>query len=152
LAQVQYERNGVRLRGPHIGDLAFTGPGAGPEITAGTIIDDAVQIISEGNNLLPPSVSLGLNDRVVEPRQSPWFIRCALPEDEEASSVVGRVTNVFAQAGIGTRHVASLPDEGQQLVYLMTQPRLPSAVYTAVDQARRQLDASVTPFRAIDDD
>lgn len=148
LAQVNYERNGIRLRGPDIGDLVFTGPGAGPEVTAATILDDAVQIVSEGTNLLPPSVSLGLNDRVVEPRTSPWFVRCTVTAADDPGTTAQRVTAAFAQAGIGTQHVATQPNDTQHYVYLMTRPCDPGVLFDNLTPLEQKLGGGIQVFRA----
>jgi homoserine dehydrogenase len=38
--------NGVRLDGRHVSNLFFSGPGAGPAVTAATLLDDAIQAAS----------------------------------------------------------------------------------------------------------
>lgn len=46
LARVVDETNGVELRGPEIGAVFYSGPGAGPDVTAATILDDVIEIAS----------------------------------------------------------------------------------------------------------
>lgn len=48
LAALEREQNGVRLWGPRIGTLVYSGPGAGPEVTAGTLLDDALEVLQRG--------------------------------------------------------------------------------------------------------
>src|SRR6185436_15613427 len=37
--------NGVRLLGAATGELFFVGPGAGPDVTAQTILDDVIEVV-----------------------------------------------------------------------------------------------------------
>jgi homoserine dehydrogenase len=43
LASLGAALNGIRLDGRHVSNLFFSGPGAGPEVTAATLLDDAIQ-------------------------------------------------------------------------------------------------------------
>jgi homoserine dehydrogenase len=43
LAAIGGALNGIRLDGKHVSNLFFSGPGAGPEVTAATLLDDAVE-------------------------------------------------------------------------------------------------------------
>ena len=46
LASLGGALNGIRLDGRHVSNLFFSGPGAGPDVTAATLLDDAVQAAS----------------------------------------------------------------------------------------------------------
>ena len=46
LASLSGALNGIRLDGRHVSNLFFSGPGAGPDVTAATLLDDAVQAAS----------------------------------------------------------------------------------------------------------
>ena len=43
LASLRGALTGIRLDGRHVSNLFFSGPGAGPEVTAATLLDDVVQ-------------------------------------------------------------------------------------------------------------
>ena len=45
LASLTGALNGIRLDGRHVSNLFFSGPGAGPDVTAATLLDDAVQAV-----------------------------------------------------------------------------------------------------------
>jgi homoserine dehydrogenase len=47
LATVDGALNGIRLSSRYVPDLFFSGPGAGPDITAATLLDDTVEIASD---------------------------------------------------------------------------------------------------------
>ena len=46
LASLGGALNGIRLDGRHVSNLYFSGPGAGPDVTAATLMDDVVQAVS----------------------------------------------------------------------------------------------------------
>jgi len=46
LASLGGALNGIRLDGRHVKNLFFSGPGAGPDVTAVTLLDDAVEAAS----------------------------------------------------------------------------------------------------------
>ncbi len=46
LASLGGALNGIRLDGRHVSNLFFSGPGAGPDVTAATLLDDAAQAAS----------------------------------------------------------------------------------------------------------
>ncbi|MDQ3068471.1 MAG: hypothetical protein M3R55_01930, partial [Acidobacteriota bacterium] len=48
LASVHGRDNTIVIEGPHIGRVTFSGAGAGPDITAATLIDDAIEASAEG--------------------------------------------------------------------------------------------------------
>jgi homoserine dehydrogenase len=48
LARVNDVQNAVVLRNRMVGDLFFAGPGAGPAVTAATLLDDAAEIAASG--------------------------------------------------------------------------------------------------------
>jgi homoserine dehydrogenase len=75
LAGVDDALNAVRLDGRYVGRLFFSGPGAGPDVTAATVLDDAVEVaVARGrSNRQPfrePAARLP-----VDPAESAWLVR-----------------------------------------------------------------------------
>ena len=77
LASLGGALNGIQLDGTHVSNLFFSGPGAGPDVTAATLLDDAVQAATHScalrrspSNTLPVFVSAPL---------TPWFVRVTVP-------------------------------------------------------------------------
>jgi homoserine dehydrogenase len=69
--------NGIRLDGRHVSNLFFSGPGAGPDVTAATLLDDAVQAAS-GDRLHPRAAT----DAAAIAAEAPvtrWFVRITVP-------------------------------------------------------------------------
>ena len=89
LARVSGVLNGIRLDGRFVQGLFFSGPGAGPDVTAATILDDIVEAVREAtssnlvepartpSNLLEP-VRTHANPLEPVPCESRWFLRLAL--------------------------------------------------------------------------
>lgn len=75
LAGVAGLLNGIQIRSG-AGTLCFTGPGAGPEVTAATLLDDVAEIITEGRIRPPRPIAGRVAERVERP-DSEWFIRIA---------------------------------------------------------------------------
>jgi homoserine dehydrogenase len=151
-AGVNYERNGIRLRGNEIGDLVFIGPGAGPEVTAATIIDDAVQIITEGPDTLPPAVVLGRNDRRVEAPVTPWFVRATLPVEVPAEAALKNVLHELNGSGVSVRRFGTSTDaQGAATVHALTNARAPHVAHAAAAALRTALAADVAVFRVLDE-
>jgi homoserine dehydrogenase len=78
LASLGGALNGIRLDGRHVSNLFFSGPGAGPDVTAATLLDDAVQAASFERRI---------HERPRGPVHAvfpsspatPWFVRVTFP-------------------------------------------------------------------------
>jgi homoserine dehydrogenase len=83
LAHIKGLTNAIHLEGDH-GPLCFSGPGAGPEVTAATLLDDVAEIASE-RPVRPPEAP---ETRVAPTVQRPVTRWCgrfpALPDAEHA--------------------------------------------------------------------
>jgi homoserine dehydrogenase len=58
LAGLRGANNGILLQDASGRELTFTGPGAGPEVTAVTILDDVIELAGASEVPLPPSLKL----------------------------------------------------------------------------------------------
>jgi homoserine dehydrogenase len=93
LASLAGALNGIRLDGRHVSNLFFSGPGAGPDVTAATLLDDAVQATAVEKRIHHrPAPST----RPVFPSSpvTSWFARVTFPGVLPAAAAVARlVTN-----------------------------------------------------------
>jgi homoserine dehydrogenase len=93
LASLTGALNGIRLDGRHVSNLFFSGPGAGPDVTAATLLDDAVQAAAVEKRIHHrPAPSA----RPVFPSSpvTSWFVRVTFPGVLPAAPAVARlVTN-----------------------------------------------------------
>ena len=89
--------NGIRLDGKHVSNLFFSGPGAGPEVTAATLLDDGIEAA------LTPNPRWGeyaagkgrLREARVSAPTTSWFVRVTfrgvVPSDDSVRALVGAV-------------------------------------------------------------
>lgn len=80
LASLRGALTGVQLKGAFVSDLFFSGPGAGPDITAATLLDDAVEAVTTKTaaptraGTWPPHVASLAPSPVTE-----WLVRVTFP-------------------------------------------------------------------------
>jgi hypothetical protein len=132
--------NAVVLRNRLAGDLFFAGPGAGPVVTAATLLDDASEIAAEG-----PARPCPRDWRRARPSApvTAWFVRIsagppgARSEDDCSSS--GRLPEDTAIADLLSAHDVWLrrtsDDRGERtnrwfLTHPCSKPRLTEALRT----------------------
>jgi homoserine dehydrogenase len=102
LASLGGALNGIRLDGRHVRNLFFSGPGAGPDVTAATLLDDAVQAASyERRTHQRPQADA----RPVFPSSpaTSWFLRLTFPGVLPSATSVGQLV---AAAGLPVERVA----------------------------------------------
>lgn len=103
LAGLSGTLSGIQLSGRFVSDLFFSGPGAGPEITAATILDDAVEAVSICRRF-PRHPRRGSSSVAATSPVSGWFIRARFPgivPDQRA------LDDAFATWGLTPQQVSS---------------------------------------------
>ncbi len=110
LASLSGTLSGIQFSGRYISDLFFSGPGAGPDITAATILDDVVEAVS----VVPthrPVRKVPVPVRLVSP-STEWFVRARFPgfvPDTDA------VSQSFASAGLSVQKVSDVIGDSRWL-------------------------------------
>jgi homoserine dehydrogenase len=108
LASLGGSLSGIQLKGRFVSDLYFSGLGAGPEITAATVVDDAVEAVS--TRLSRPTRAAAGVPRVAtvaSPPLSKWLVRTSFPGVvPDAASVA----QVFLSHNVATSHVTEAYD------------------------------------------
>lgn len=145
LANIHYVINAVRLQSPEIGDLVFSGPGAGRDVTAATILDDVVEIVTAKGCRPAPTVCLGSNDRKVVSPHTPWFIRNELRENGGDEAVI----NKLAQLGISVRQSVTTEQDGRTIVHVLTHARGRDMIEKALGQLKAELTTNSVALRAL---
>lgn len=131
LASLTGALNGIRLDGRHVSNLFFSGPGAGPDVTAATLLDDAVQACSVEKRIHHrPAPST----RPVFPSTpaTAWFVRVTCPGVLPAAPAVARLA---ADSGLPVERVAEYATPNSR--WLLIGP-----------QARRDVDAALARLAA----
>jgi homoserine dehydrogenase len=145
IAGIQYVLNAVRLRSSEIGDLVFSGPGAGRDVTAGTILDDVVQIVTADSRLKPPTVCFGTHEYSVSSPATGWFMRSELSENGGDEAVVSKL----AALGVSVSHSLSSEQDEQTTVHVLTHPRERQVIDPAIAKLDAELGSKTTAFRAM---
>ena len=130
LSRINGVENGLRITGVNGHAVTFAGPGAGPEVTAVTILDDIVEIFTGGlsSSFAHTDRSYRAALRFDEPPDGGWFVRTGKGVDLQP----GHIAEFFAARGVPFLH---LVNEGGDLVGLTTPAAWP-VVQEATDALR----------------
>jgi homoserine dehydrogenase len=116
LAALRGVLSGIRIERTGSLPLHLTGPGAGPEITARTILDDVVEVLADRRIPAPIAVRAG---RVLGPSSTGWFVtlRAAVLADPVD------IADLFGAHGVWVRRWgAAHPQQGGAARSLLTFP------------------------------
>ncbi|HWI20657.1 MAG TPA: hypothetical protein VNT81_23035, partial [Vicinamibacterales bacterium] len=119
LASLGGALNGIRLDGRHVKDLFFSGPGAGPDVTAATLLDDAIQAASSERTVHErPAAS----PRPVFPASpaTAWFLRVTCPGVLPSPSAVAALVSA---AGLPVERVADHATTDSRWLFIGPQGR-----------------------------
>jgi hypothetical protein len=143
LATVDGVQNAVSLRTRWAGDLFFGGPGAGPAVTAATILDDVVEA---GDSALPPMTPARRPGQGCAAPQTGWFLRLTSPALAEhdapalLTSLGVRIRRRSAVAGVA----------GERRQWLLTHPCSREHLAAVLDILAARKQSSAWPIRAIE--
>lgn len=102
LASLGGALNGIRLDGRHVSNLFFSGPGAGPDVTAATLLDDAVQAVSSERKIHGRPRGVVHSVFPTSPA-TPWFVRATFPGVLPGA---GAAASIAAGVGLPVERVA----------------------------------------------
>lgn len=135
LASLGGALNGIRLDGRHVKDLFFSGPGAGPDVTAATLLDDAIQAASSERKISSFATDgKPANQRPVLPSSpaTSWFLRVTFPGVLPSPAAVA---SVVAATGVPVERVADHATSHSRWLFIGP-------------QGRRDLDAAIQKLSA----
>ena len=142
LASVDDAENALVLGGRH-GRIVFRGPGAGPEVTAATVLDDVGEAV-EGRI---ERSHLGLRSEACVAPESEWFVTLAadrLPRGLETA-------DLLASYGVFTRRTSSRRcSDGLERTAALTWPAERTRVERALAALRTACGCEARSFRALD--
>jgi homoserine dehydrogenase len=144
LASVDGTLNGIQLSGRIVPDLFFSGPGAGPDITAATILDDVVEAVSFSPQRREAPARSARAARVAAPPSTEWFLRLRFPglvPDTEA------VRSLVACAGLEAQQVVDGCTAGARWVRTSVAHR--SIVDAAIERFRDVHRIEAAAIRAL---
>ncbi len=140
LSRIDGVENAVCLHSEAAGDLFYSGPGAGPAVTAATILDDVAECCATADESVPASRNAAPARCRIDDCHAPatsWFVRLsgrpALPHGADLSDLLGSF-------GIWPRRVSNVDSStGRTVCYLLTWPatreRIGSALTALSDAA-----------------
>lgn len=119
LASLGGALNGIRLDGRHVSNLFFSGPGAGPDVTAATLLDDAIQAASFERKIHQRPQPLPRPVFPSSPATS-WFLRVTFPGVLPGPSAVA---GLVAAAGLPVERVADYATANSRWLFIGPQGR-----------------------------
>lgn len=137
LARVSGVTNGVVIDAER-GAQCYIGPGAGPDVTAATLLDDVSEIVSERRVLAPRPETMHRAESVTRP-DSGWFLR--LTGDARHADIA----DLLGSYGIWCTRLARRGDR----VYALTCQAGPSRIQSALDALRAATGVAAAAFPAI---
>jgi homoserine dehydrogenase len=119
LASLGGALNGIRLDGRHVKDLFFSGPGAGPDVTAATMLDDVVQAASTERRLSDRPAATPRPVFPASPATS-WFLRVTCPGVLPSPIAVA---SLVTAAGLPVERVADYATTDSRWLFIGPQGR-----------------------------
>jgi len=137
LARVSGVTNGIVIDAER-GAQCYTGPGAGPDVTAATLLDDVAEIVRERRASAPPAARVRPASSVTRP-DSGWFLR--LTGDARHSDVA----DLLGSYGVFCTRLARQRDR----VYALTCHTAPDRIHAALDALHAATGVAAAAFPAI---
>ena len=119
LASLGGALNGIRLDGRHVSNLFFSGPGAGPDVTAATLLDDAIQAASFERQI-QDRPHRSTQPVFPSPPATSWFLRVTFPGVLPPASAVAMLVT---SAGLPVERVADHNTNNSRWLFIGPRPR-----------------------------
>jgi homoserine dehydrogenase len=137
LARVAGVTNGIVIDAEG-GAQCYTGPGAGPDVTAATLLDDVAEIVRERRVLAPPAPAVRPASSVSRP-DSGWFLRLG------ADARHADVADLLGSYGVFCTRLARQRDRAYALTCHAAQDR----IHAALDALHAATGVAAAAFPAI---
>ncbi|HJR91314.1 MAG TPA: homoserine dehydrogenase [Acidimicrobiia bacterium] len=134
LASIRGAQNAVFVQGPAVGELLFSGPGAGGEPTATAVLGDVVTAAREylADAPVAPRVRIGAGEiREFGMVSTSHYVRL---EVEDAPGVLANIAGTFGEAGVSIRSVWQEGRGDRATLLLVTHAGPEAAHRKALDQ------------------
>jgi homoserine dehydrogenase len=119
LASLGGALNGIRLDGRHVSNLFFSGPGAGPDVTAATLLDDAVQAASV-ERVIHDKPKRSARPVLPSSPATPWFLRLTFPGVLPGAAAAA---SLVSAAGLAVERVADYATAHSRWLFIGPQER-----------------------------
>ncbi len=134
LAGVRGAHNAVFIEGPALGELLFTGPGAGGDPTATAVLGDVIDAAREllAGTQVVPRIRFGAGTVLpFEQVSTQWYIRI---EVTDSPGVLAKVAGAFGEAGVSIKQVWQ-DGRGDEATLILT-------THEAAEEAQRRAVAA----------
>jgi homoserine dehydrogenase len=125
LAAVRDENNAVLVRGDAVGEMLFSGKGAGSLPSASAVLSDIVEIAKHNGGFSPPA------ERSIQTIKPDLSSRHYVRLQVEEPSAIGAITTILERNGITVRRAGAIwakTPQGQNHVKILTQACLQSVI------------------------
>jgi homoserine dehydrogenase len=155
LARVRQANNGLCIRDVAGSDLCFTGPGAGPDVTAVTILDDVIEAAARRRfDVIDAAAGrrgapvFSVSDTTAASPTTPWLVRLA---HDGSLRAPGDVLAVLAAHGVtASRTSIRSADRGQWSHAILTHPCTRPRVEAAAAAAAALTGSTAGVYRALE--
>lgn len=137
LASLGGALNGIRLDGRHVQNLFFSGPGAGPDVTAATLLDDAVQAASTERQVHERPHAPARPVFPSSPATS-WFLRVSCPG---VLPTPAAIASLVSAAGLPVERVADHATADSRWLFIGPQGRRDVDAAIAKLESTHRIDA-----------
>ena len=143
LAATANATNAVCLIDVNGSQLTFSGPGAGPDVTAVTILDDVLEAIAApaSRTRIAPSARAE-----TAPPDTEWFVQLSAPSLPSGSDIA----DLLGAHGVWVQRAAAITPDGHDVRGLLTYPNSRVRVERALDALRRATGCSARTLRALE--
>jgi homoserine dehydrogenase len=140
LSRVAGVTNGVEIRSA-MGAQSYIGPGAGPDVTAATLLDDVAEVVTE-RRVRTPSPAPAAAARSVARPESAWFVRL------DGASRQADVADLLGSYGIWCRGLSRHGDR----TFALTCTAGPARITAALEALRAAIGVGAAAFPAFTED
>ncbi len=140
LASIRGATNAIFIEGPSIGELLFSGPGAGGEPTASAVLGDVIDAAREilSGSQVAPRIRFAPGDIVdFTEVATKWYLRL---EVVDAPGVLAQIASAFGDAGVSIKSVWQ-EGRGEEATLLLVTHEAAESHQQAAVAALRDLDA-----------
>ena len=116
LARVNGVQNAVLLRNRTRGDVFFAGPGAGPVVTAATLLDDVTEVTAPRNSVGDAGAVAIWRPAAPRSPATAWFVRLSGQDLPEATAIA----DLLSAYGVWLRRTSEPVRQDSQHVWLLT--------------------------------
>jgi len=139
LARVAGVTNGIEIRSD-AGTQSYTGPGAGPDVTAATLLDDVAEVVTERRVRIPSPAPAAAARSVARP-ETAWFVRL------DGAARESDVADLLGSYGIWCRGLSRRGDR----TFALTCTAGESRIAAAREALRAAIGIEVAAFPALAD-